>query len=451
MGMLSSIRGEKGLGSINYNTGTIFDYHVGSAVQGYDSKFYINGGLGNCMTGWSGKGGLFKSTLSVGLMMNAMGIYKNSDGVLNDTEDAISRDLDRIENFTPYNKVNIDESLDVLSGTIYDIDKMTSLIKEICMEKEKHRKDFIVESPFLDREGKRKKCWIPTFIAIDSFSELEGATERAMLEENEITGKKTNTMWMVDGKAKTIFIRSMRKFCERYGICMLLTAHIGKNIEIDSYGPTPKQLQHMNQNDRLKRVGSEFEFLTGLYMQTVKATILTDSAKHAFYSTGDNTPDTDINEVMAKVIRGKNNVSGTIVPYIISQARGLLPEVTNYHYLKINGLFGMSGSVQKQKLIFYPEVTISRNTIRELAFSSYELRRALELTAQYLFVKQTWATDKLQLNFNRSPEELFDEITKSNSIKMDDLLNSRGYWTYLKDERPYMSIFDVLNILDGSK
>ena len=449
MGFLNSIRGEQGLGSINYNTGTLFDYQVGNTKLGYDGKFYINGGFGNCITGWSGKGGLFKSTLTASLMMNAMGIYRDADGVLDDTEDAISRDPQRIANFTPHRPVDIDESLDIVSGTIYDVDKMTDYIKQICTEKEKNRKKLIIETPFVDKIGKRKKAWIPTFVMIDSFSELEGATERAMLNEHGITGKKTKTMWMIDGAAKTIFIRTMRKYCEKYGICMILTAHIGKNIEIDSYGPTPKQLQHMNQSDRLKRVGSEFEYLTGLYMQTIKAAFIQDSTKKAFYKKGDNTPDADINEVMAKVIRGKNNISGTIIPYVISQTHGLLPEVTNYHYLKINGLFGMTGSVQKQQLMFLPDVTISRNTIRELADSSYELRRALELTAQYLFIKQTWALDKIALDFTISAEELFDKITKSNSIKMNDLLNTRGYWSYLKEEREYMSILDVLNILGG--
>lgn len=451
MGLLNTIRGEQGLGSINYNTGTLFDYHVGSVQHGFDDKFYINGGFGNCITGWSGKGGLFKSTLTVGLVMNAMGIYNDCDGLLDDTEDAISRDPIRIANFSPYREVNIESSLDIVSGTIYDIDKMTDYIKNLCVQKDKNRKDFIVETPFVDKQGVRKKAWIPTFVVIDSFSELEGATERAMLDEHGITGKKTKTMWMVDGASKTIFIRSMRKYCEKYGICMVLTAHIGKNIEIDTYGPTPKQLQHMNQSDRLKRVGSEFEYLTGLYMQTMKASFIQDSAKNAFYQKGDNTPDTDINEVLAKVIRGKNNISGTILPYVISQTHGLLPEVTNYHYLKINGMFGMGGSLQKQYMLALPDISISRNTLRELCDSSYELRRALEITAQYLFIKQTWAIDKLPFNFKLSAEELFDKITNSNSIKMEDILNSRGYWTYLKDDREYMSPFDILMKLGECK
>jgi hypothetical protein len=49
--------------------------------------------------------------------------------------------------------------------------------------------------------------------------------------------------------------------------------------------------------------------------------------------------------------------------------------------------------------------------------------------------------------FTYTPEELFEKMQKSGSVKTDEILASRSYWTIKDDGRPYMSILDVLELL----
>ena len=57
-------------------------------------------------------------------------------------------------------------------------------------------------------------------------------------------------------------------------------------------------------------------------------------------------------------------------------------------------------------------------------------------------------TNKYKSTLNKTAEEFIDLTAKSNTIMISDILNSRGYWTYDKNnKRPYMSIFDICELL----
>ena len=61
------------------------------------------------------------------------------------------------------------------------------------------------------------------------------------------------------------------------GVYVIMTAHVGDKMDLDPYAPAPKQLQYMKNNDRMKNVGSNFEFLTTSLVQTLKATVISIS------------------------------------------------------------------------------------------------------------------------------------------------------------------------------
>jgi hypothetical protein len=106
----------------------------------------------------------------------------------------------------------------------------------------------------------------------------------------------------------------------------------------------------------------------------------------------------------------------------------------------------------KQQPFLMPDLTISRNTIRELGESNYQLRRALELAAQYCYIKHNWNTSEYPVRFDIEPQKLFDTLNSDkNKNVISDILNSRGYWTYTKTEHPYMDLFKVLELSGASK
>ena len=146
--------------------------------------------------------------------------------------------------------------------------------------------------------------------------------------------------------------------------------------------------------------------------------------------------------------RCKTAGAGTTTPFVASQTKGFLNAVTNYHYLRLNNYFGLNGNKQKQQPFLTPDITISRNTVRSIASSSPQLRRALELAAQYCFIKNNWDTRTMHVDFSMEPAKVFD-ILNSDKKKtlVQDILNTRGYWTYDKDALPYMSLIRMLELV----
>lgn len=446
------------LPTATFNTGSMWDLMTGNAVQGIDGRWYIMGGISNIITSLQGKGSTYKSTIAGSLLMRAMGIYHQGQTVLVDTENAITRDMYRVYRMAEdFQTEDLATRILVVSGATNDIDSVFSLIKEICLRKEKNRKDFLIELPIIDLVTmKPMVVWMPTFLMVDSLSEMFSTDEDEMLTNAGLDDKKSKTIYMVDGNKKTLLLRTMRRYCEQYGICMICTAHIGNKISMDGM-PVSKELQFQPQGDQTKNVGSKFKFLTGVLAQTSGCHILEDSNKCAMYPFDENTPAKDINEITTTIQRCKNNMGGYSFPFVVSQSTGLLNTVSNFHYLrsagnKENAGYGLSGNNTRQQSVWLPDITVTRNTIRRQASENYPLRRAVEITAQYLYMKRNWAVHNTPFNFNYEPQQLFDELNK-NSGMVDRILNSRGHWVYddkcFAAEREYLGVFDVLTLLQN--
>ena len=146
--------------------------------------------------------------------------------------------------------------------------------------------------------------------------------------------------------------------------------------------------------------------------------------------------------------RCKGNAAGTCFTFVASQYEGLLNALTNYHYLRINDFFGLQGSKQKQQSYWLPDLSLTRNTFRELSDSSPELRRAIALTAELLFIQKNWYLAGTNEIFHFPPQKLFDVLLSDRNKELkQEILQSRGYWTYQGTDQPYMSLIKVLQLL----
>ena len=433
------------------NTGTLFDMATGKFRAGVNGSWVLDGGLSSCL-GITGRAQTYKSGLAGSLIARAMNVHPEAVALIWDTENTVASGAARYDDFVPVDKP-VSDRIEFCNAITTNLTEFYDKFKKMVDEKLAHKKDYIVESPFLDpRTGKPVRVWVPTFVMIDSFSKASAAQSSDVFASNDIDSTGMNTLYLKDGMVKTRIMQDLPTRAAKAGIYVIMTAHVGDKIDLDPYSPTPKQMQYMKGSDRMKNVGSGFEFLTTGLVQTLKAEVLQDSNKRCLYPDKDSTA-RDVNLVTTIAVRGKNNSSGSDVQYVLSQNQGLLNTVTNFNFLRNNKNYGLDveGNNQKFTPKLLPDVKFTRNTLREVSGGSYRIRRAIELTAQLCFIQNMWSTFRMP-DYIRTPIDKFAELmTHSEKCGVDRVLESTGVWSTSKQDRERLTILDVLNILNAKK
>lgn len=444
--------------AVCFNTDSCWDYITGDLRQGVDGKYYVNGGLSPAIIGIMARPNMYKSTLAASLMVRASTVYAQQMAIF-DSEDSISRGTDRLIRMAGNHAKEVVDGqiLKFDATTEYDLALTEKKLQEIANLKLEHKKECTYTTPFLDPMTlKGQRVWAPTFIMLDSLTEMHGGEEDEMIDSKQgLNDSKVKTVYMKDANAKTIFLRKIRRLAVEYGFVIVATAHYGKQLNLDSYGPTPKQLQWMQQDHGPKGVGSKFLFMTSPQFFVKSCKCLQDDAKECWFKFGGATPKTDINEVIGEIQRCKNAPSGTTHPYIVSQENGLLTDVTDFNYLKSMKNYGLTGNNVTSQCVFKPDVNLTRNTLRETCQNDPQEVRALQLAAQLCYVQNFWNDQSIIDSFGFSakvaPDQLMEFLkSDKNKYTVDRVLNSRGYWLpeeiekEKKDLPEYLSIFDVL-------
>lgn len=443
--------------TVCFNTDSIWDYITGDLRQGVDGKFYVNGGLSPAVIGVMARSNMYKSTFTASLLARCAALYKQQIAIF-DSEDSISRGTERILRMAGNHQDELSDGqvMTFDATTEYDLALIEKKLKEIGAKKMEHRKELTFTAPFVDpATGEAQKIWAPTFIFLDSLTEMHGGEEDEMIDGKQgLNDSKVKTVYMKDANAKTIFLRKIRRMAVEYGFVIASTAHYGKQLNLDSYGPTPKQLQWMQQDYAPKGVGSKFLFLTSPQFFVVGCKCLQDDAKECWYKLNGHTPPTDINEIVGQIQRCKNAPSGNSHPYIVSQESGLLTDVTDYNYLKSMKNFGLTGNNVTCQNVFTPMVNLTRNTVRGICADREDVVRGLQITAQLCYLQKYWNDETLKNTFGFSahvdPAKLMDWMSSDKcEYRFDRVLKSRGYWLPKELEadadQEYISIFDILS------
>jgi hypothetical protein len=106
--------------------------------------------------------------------------------------------------------------------------------------------------------------------------------------------------------------------------------------------------------------------------------------------------------------------------------------------------------MQRHNPVLTPDVTLTRTTVNDILRNNAKVARAIEIISQLCFIQNNWTLRELPVPFDIHPEKLMEELTKS-TYSVDDILNSRGWWTYdKKHPLPYLSIFDILGIVNNT-
>jgi hypothetical protein len=443
---------------IMLNIGALLDIPTGFYVKGRHGESILLGGLG-ALTGVTGRGNMFKSTIMHYMMLSAADkLMSTADTSMSTYDTEINIHEERLQHLTgqfeSFKDKNIIKDGDwvITDRTVYHGNAWYEKLKDYLKNQKKQGdKEIVYETPFLDRDGETLMTTIiPTFSEVDSFSRFETEDVAKMQEENELGESGGNIIHMRQGLVKTRFLMEIPALSGSHCHFFLLTAHLGQDTSIASgpYAtPPPKKLQHMKMGEKIKGVTDQFFFLTNNFWAAMSATpMVNQGTKGPEYpkSSDNNSPgDVDLNLVSLKQLRSKSGPSGNTIELVVSQTEGVLPGLTEFNYIKDSDRFGLSGSLQNYNLDLYPECKLSRTTVRGKLDKDAKLRRAMNITAELCQMHEYF---KHLSHMLCTPAELYKDL-KILGYDWDVILeNTRGWWTVKNDTHPlkFLSTMDML-------
>lgn len=441
---------------VRFNTGTWFDMISGVYEPGFADGIYLNGGLGTYTTALHGRGNTYKSTIMDSVVMGLLRLYPQTQGVCQDTE--YSKVKERILRFSQgarFGNEDMFERFVLDSDPSHGVEWTNDLFNQLGKKRKENEKDLLIHTPFLDRSGKPIRVMLPTVVFIDSLSELSTAKYVDFMEDKGLSDDKFRTMNSENGLRKTTLLTYMNQEAAKYGIIICTTARTGDNRSLDG-SPVSKELVHQKQKDKIKDVGSKFTTLVHVLTQVQSCKPCLDSSNCAEYPLGEMNG-LDLNRVEINSSRNKSNMSGILIPMIVSQEWGLLTEVSYFDFLRTYAKNSIGTGRPHYACPFLPDVKFTRKSLREDLMDNYPLCRALELAAQYRYIQMSWNLSSLPVDFTMDVEKVFDKLTSSDPL-MQDILEATSVWAPIDPSkkvkhgevlgaggRKHMSLFEVLH------
>lgn len=453
---------EKVKPKILINIGCLMDIPTGFIVTGKKGESIINGGLPQ-ISGLVGRGNNYKSTIMHYMALSAydkISASHETNMVTYDTE--MNTFLERLEDLSKRFEHIPDDIIRSNKGlwTVTDKSQMPGnkfalILNEYSENKIKDKDSKITIECFKDPyEDKPLSTLLPSFVEIDSLSEFEAESTIEMLS-NDLDGSDTNTFAMKQGLFKSKFLSTLPRLASMSNTFILFTGQVSNKINMAT-GPAAmaqpvKDLQYLKQGDSIKGISNKFFFLLNSAWFLHTASLLKNkSTEQAEYpvDTSSNQSN-ELNVVKLTQLRSKSGSSGYTISVIVSQDEGVLPTLTEFHHIKENNRFGLSGNNVHYNLDIYPDVSLSRTTIRNKIDSDPRLRRAINITSELLQLS-IFNPELETQGLMCTPKELYEDIKKL-GYDWNVLLDTRGYWTIdqYTNKVPFLSTVDLLKMRKG--
>ena len=453
---------QKTMPKISINVGGLLDIPTSSIVVGKEGESIYNGGLAP-ITAIVGAGNNFKSTIMHHMMLSAADkVLESSSTELITYDTEANANLDRMESLTSRFQ-NIKEQPITGENPIWNITDKTLLpgnewgveVNRYVEEKKKDKNSVVTYQAFKDPYTKEVlKAPVATFVEIDSISEFEAKSSMDMLSK-DLDSSDTNTFAMKQGLFKSKFLSTIPVMSVSSNTYFLFTAQLGEKLDMRTgpamYQQPFKVLQYLKTGEHIKGVSQKFFFLihNAWYVHTAKL-LINDTTKLPEYPLGsDDNQKTDLNTVMLTALRSKTGPSGFTITLVVSQTEGVLPSLSEFHFIKENKRFGLDGNNVNYHLDLYPDVNLTRTTVRTKLKNDARLRRAVNITAELLQLP-TYHISIRDSGILCSPKELYEDIKKL-GYDWDVLLDTRGYWTLdqYDNKVPFLSTVDLLRMRKG--
>lgn len=439
------------------NVGALMDIPTGTFEEGRGGSMVLNGGL-SPVTAIVAMANNYKTSVDIYLDLRTLEWFKKSYHIFYDSENTFSPNRHIRQAMLYPGLAGIDlldyEYIRFTDKSVYDGTELFNLFRDILKSKEGDKSQ-IYTTPFLDKKtGELKKAIYPTVMNIDSFSGLDTKAIMDRLDKNDAGSSENNTIAMNSANAKTQMMRQTNNLTARSGGYTIMTAHVGEHIKVDPYAPNIKQLAHLSNSLKIKDVCRNFNTLPHNMWYISKCSNALSSKKTTLYplSTEEEVlNDKDLNELVVINLRGKNGPSGDPVTWIISQSEGLLADLSCYHFLKLNKYWGLEGNDRTHRLHLYPEVTLSRTTVRSKLRDDPRLVNAMKITADLLQLYQFHRQPLSHLLC--TPDVLYKDL-KEMGYDWNEILDARQHWCPVEEEDEQgietFSIVDLLNMRMGN-
>lgn len=455
------------------NVGSLFDIPNGRFYIGKNGESILNGGVA-FFTGVAGKGNTFKSTIMHYMLLSILNRYGSSTSNIYDTEMSLTNErMYGLAKAMPYiggvdleaeDRMLITDST-AMMGEVW-FDALKAFGAEV-VSKENLKRNTLT-TPFVDREnGGFFTSLKPMVVEIDSLSMMTTSAVKDVFDNNEIGNSSTNITALRDAAIKTQMLNQLPSFTAAHGVYVMMSAHVGKQHQLDPRAPPSKQLHFLKGSQAFKNVPEKFTFLPNNLYFVHSAEILqqkNDKTCEFPKSTDDkHTGDTDLQLLTVQNLRAKSGPTGMPIEIIVSQNEGVLMGLSEFNLLKSLDRFGLEGNMQNYQLALLPGVALSRTTIRGKLDTNEQLRRAMEITAElaymYHFGYRTENTiektggeeEQLDRDLSCTAKELYDDLA-AKGYDWNTLLDTRGYWVFQEDEKdrkPFLSTMDLLRMRAG--
>lgn len=449
--------------------GAGLDIINGEYYTGIHGEQILSGGF-SYIYAFAAKGNAFKSTLTEWIIYTAMGrVGAETVGIFYDTEfnkkeprmsilqrgvREVMRQLDKIGAYSLFKAGRF-----VLTDkAAYSGNKFFDFIKDWLTEKRKDKKNMF-ETPFVDRDGKSLfHMLMPTFTALDSLSEFDTDDVASVRDKSELGESEQNILNMRAGLVKSNLLTELPRVTVQATNYTVLVAQIGKNQDIGAgqHAQPRQQLKFLKASEAIKGATAKFSFATHDCWWCEVATPLWDKDRFPLFPiSGDKArqDDTDLMRIDMKALRSKGGPSGVTHSIIASQATGIQPELTEWYYLYERKNWGMdvSGSGGAFKALdLYPDIKVTRNTVRAVIDGDALFRRALTFTTEMAQMEEHWSWVHYNDIF-KSPKQVYEALS-ARGYDWNVLLNTRGFFVLGGDKthpQPYLSTMDLWNMVDG--
>jgi hypothetical protein len=439
-----------------FNIGCGFDIPTGVYYTGQHGESILNGGVPH-IVGVVGRGNTGKSMIADFQMLSVMDRYGAANAIIRDEEMSKTRArfTKLCERFDNLKNIDLFESgrMILTDATQMNGELWYDALKQYLNDKRKNTKGLMKTTPFFFKEEAFKAIQ-PTMAMMDSFSQWLPSNIVAMHDKSVVGSSDLNVEAMRAGSARSQLMSQLPSLTGSTGCYIFLTGHLGDEIVMDQHAPSKKKLGYLKGEQKLKRLPENFTFLTNNLWVCLRLYPMKKSgSKELEYPIGlaaDSEGDTDLSIIEMQSLRGKQGNTGRIMDIIVSQSDGVLPHLTQFHYIKEGDRWGLGGNVQNYFLELCPDVALSRTVIRRKIDDNPKLRRALEISAEMLQLKELWS---LSPGLMCTPKELYDSL-KAKGYDWDRLLNTRGYWMFEEDitgeTLPFLSTMDLLKMKAGA-
>lgn len=438
-----------------FNLGCLYDVPNGTYIEGLHGESILVGGL-PYFEAIGGRGNTYKSVTADFKMLRVMDRYGEIVKLMTyDTEQsktearmlglAASHDNLAGIDLVSEGRLFLTESVDQPGDVWF------AQLKKYLETRDSDKKAAMLTTPFPDKDGKLILAKPPLLVELDSMSMMPLTVVDAIHEKNKVGDSGANVDSMKGASAKSQMLMQIPNITAAHGVYMIATAHVGDEIKIDQYAPSTQKFGFLKGTLKFKNVPEKLSFLSNNCWFNLKAVVyLNKNTKLPEYSyTQDyahEEGDTDLQIITIQNLRGKSGPSGLPYDLLVSQKEGVLPSLSEFHFLKERNRYGLQGNDRNYQLVICPEINMSRTTIRTKIRESYKLRRALEVTSELLQIHQGHKVDD---ELACTPEELYNDLAKKYDWNV--LLDTVGYWTYVEypASRPFLSTMDLLRMRAG--